>query len=87
MREDKRLAAMRANPLSVRFDDLAAVLESVGFTQRRGKGSHVLFKHPQNNARLSVPDSGHGYVKPTYVRKALELADAARQAEEDDGRF
>lgn len=50
-------------------------MQLFGFETRRGRGSHVLFKHVASGARLTVPDPGHGTVKPAYVRKAIMLMD------------
>jgi hypothetical protein len=72
---DKRIrrliATVAANPKNCAFEDLARLLEAVGFEHRAAKGSHHYFKcgmYP-----LAVPYRRP--VKEYYVRRALELVE------------
>ena len=68
---DKRIARWRNNPAGVRYDELAAMLVGLGFEQRAGRGSHVVFKHRETGVALTIPRPSHGTVKPVYVREVL----------------
>jgi len=46
-RKEKLIARMRANPVGVRFDDACKVARWLGFEQKGGKGSHVVFVHAE----------------------------------------
>jgi predicted RNA binding protein YcfA (HicA-like mRNA interferase family) len=53
-RREKLLAKIRNNPKSVRYDELAKVLEWHGFDLRRSKGSHRMYvRTPQNHDCLA----------------------------------
>lgn len=43
-RKEKLLAAIRANPKAVRFDDACKAAEFVGFVFHGGEGSHRVYK-------------------------------------------
>jgi predicted RNA binding protein YcfA (HicA-like mRNA interferase family) len=70
------------NPKNVSFNDLETLLESFGFTVRKGKGSHHVFKRP-GCYPLTVPFNRP--VKSVYVKKALKyINDLIAQGEIDD---
>lgn len=74
-KKDKRLARCRNNPSNVSFDELVALLGSLGFVRDRTQGSHLIFVH----ARADVPfvnlQRVAGMAKPYQVRQVLELVD------------
>jgi len=69
-KRDKRIAAMRRNPKTVRPDELDAVLLAAGFEARQESTSHKLYK--RGTQQISVPQR-HPYLLPTYVKQALDL--------------
>lgn len=74
-KKDKALERLRQNPRNVRFEELAAILLSLGFVMKEGgKGSHVVFKLP-GQPPLTVPRN-KPFIKPIYVKLALELIDS-----------
>jgi len=68
-RAQRLLETVQASRKSCRFEDLSALLEAVGFTQRVGKGSHVIFK--RGPVTISVPRRKP--VKEVYVEQVLAL--------------
>lgn len=71
-RAQRLLEVVLANRKNCRFEDLAGLLEAVGFTARNGKGSHVVFK--RGSSIITVPRRKP--VKEIYVEHALALIDA-----------
>jgi len=71
-RAQRLLETVLANRKNCRFEDLAALLEAVGFTQRAGKGSHVIFK--RGAVTLTMPRRKP--VKEVYVEYVLALIEA-----------
>lgn len=59
------------NPSSLKFKQLAAVLEHFGFIVIQAKGSHVKFKHPKLSTDLIIPIH-NGDCKDFYKREALK---------------
>jgi predicted RNA binding protein YcfA (HicA-like mRNA interferase family) len=57
----------------ITFEDLKALLVTVGFTERKTSGSHVIFK--KGTHAISVPRRKP--VKETYVDQVLELVEEA----------
>lgn len=71
-RRAKLLAAIRANPKFVRFDDACKAAEWLGFTHKGGKGSHRAF------ARAGEPDllvfqNRQGTVPPYQCRQLAKM--------------
>ena len=67
----KLLAAMRASPRSVRYDDLAKVCEHYFGPPRRTSGSHAVFKTPwAGDPRVNIQND-HGKAKAYQVRQVL----------------
>lgn len=81
---DKRERAMRENVRAVRLADVLAVLEAAGFDCQSGRQGHWTCVHLGSGARCNVPTphgAGEHFVKPTYVRAALEALDESRRAQ------
>jgi predicted RNA binding protein YcfA (HicA-like mRNA interferase family) len=70
-RRDKQIERMRENPRNVRFDDIDAILRSLGFDSRQ-KGSHVVYTNGEY--RITVPVN-RPFIKPVYVKQLLRLLD------------
>lgn len=78
----KRLAALRASQKGWRYDDLAGILESFGFTtDEKGGGSHRVWKHP-SGVRVGLVDSGSGTLLSAYAREVLKALDSLPKPEE-----
>lgn len=79
----KLLAAMlRArDPRGFTYDEAAKVLTSIGFqpTRTKPKGSHRLWRLEfvgetgRNSIYVGLVDSGHGTIKPEYIKKMIEV--------------
>lgn len=71
----KAVAAMRANPRNIRYDDLAKVCEHYFGPPRTGSGSHAVFKTPwPGDPRVNIQNN-HGKAKPYQVRQVLAAID------------
>lgn len=71
----KIVAAMRANPANVRFDDLAKVCEHYFGAPRTSGGSHAVFKTPwPGDPRVNIQND-RGKAKPYQVRQVLAAID------------
>lgn len=80
-KKEKALEKLRQNPKNVRFEELVAILLSLGLEIREGgKGSHIVVKSPGQRP-LTIPRK-KPFIKPTYVKLALELIDSL--AEDND---
>jgi hypothetical protein len=77
---DKTLDRMRNNPKDWRIDDLKAAARRAELDWRQPGTSHVTFSSP-GLIPLTVP--AHRPVKPFYVKRFVELIDAARAKDDD----
>lgn len=67
----KIVAAMRANPRSIRYDDLAKVCGHYFGPSRSGSGSHTVFRTPwPGDPRVNIQND-HGLAKAYQVRQVL----------------
>ena len=67
----KIVAAMRANPRNIRYDDLAKVCEHHFGPPRTSGGSHLVFKTPwPGDPRVNIQND-HGMAKAYQVRQVL----------------
>jgi hypothetical protein len=68
------LEQARRGPANVRFADLRRLVEAIGYTLRRQKGSHQVFTHA---ARPSLPminlQSDGATAKPYQVRQVVRI--------------
>lgn len=71
-RREKLLAAIRANPKAVRFDDACKSAEWLGFTHKGGKGSHRAFARPGEPDLLVFQDR-QGFVPPYQGRQLAKM--------------
>ena len=67
-REVKLLAAIRANPRSVRFKDACRAARLLGLVHEGGKGSHRVFKRKGEPVQLNFQDRD-GYIPPYQARQ------------------
>jgi len=74
VRRDKLLAAIRANPKAVRFDDACKLAEYIGFTHKSGQGSHRAFGRPGEPDLLNFQNRG-GYIPPYQARQLIKMMD------------
>ena len=70
----KLLAAVRANPNAVRFNDACKVAERIGFTHQGGQGSHRAFGRPGEPDLLNFQNRG-GYIPPYQARQLIRMMD------------
>ena len=80
-RRDKLLAAIRANPKAVRFEDACKVAERLGFTHSGGQGSHRAFGRPDEPDLLNFQNRG-GTIPPYQARQLIRMMD--KYGEQDD---
>jgi hypothetical protein len=79
-KHEKLIAAIRANPKAVRFDDACKIALSLGFIHQGGKGSHRVFKRKGEATQLNFQNR-NGLI-PFY--QALQLLAMLDQYGEDD---
>lgn len=70
----KLLAKARNNPDGVRFDDVCALAECVGFEFSRQRGSHRMFKLPGSMTVMNFQNR-NGYAKPYQVKQLIKVID------------
>jgi hypothetical protein len=72
---EKIVAAMRANPRNIRFDDLVKVCGHYFGPSRTSGGSHAVFKTPwQGDPRVNIQND-HGHAKAYQVRQVVAAID------------
>jgi predicted RNA binding protein YcfA (HicA-like mRNA interferase family) len=71
-KQEKRLQRIRQNPKNVRFDDMDALLLSLGF-EKRQRGSHATYVL-RGQGRITIPFR-KPFVLPVYVKEVLKLLD------------
>lgn len=59
---------------NVAFADFILLMKALGFSERRSRGSHHLFVHPQVKEFMNV-QGVKGKVKPYQARQLLKLVD------------
>ena len=75
-KKQKRLDAIRNNPKGVRFDDLVALVLSVGFVAVRQVGSHAIYQHSDCPAELiNLQSTKDGNAKVYQVEQVLAVID------------
>jgi len=70
---EKLLKRIRRNPKAVRFNDVAKILESMGYEQRqpnRGSSHWIFRKH--GCMPITIPRQ-EPYVKETYVKIIIDM--------------
>jgi len=72
VKREKLLAAIRANPTGVRFEDACRAAELLGFRHKGGKGSHRAFARPGEPELLNFQDRG-GCIPPYQARQLVRM--------------
>ncbi len=69
------VAAMRANPKAIRFDDLCKVCDAFFGESRQSGSSHRVYKTPwRGDPRVNIQNA-KGNAKPYQVRQVLAAID------------
>ncbi len=74
MNPAKLLSKALRNPSGLRFEELCALAEALGFTLARTSGSHHIFIHPVARELVNLQNVG-GKAKAYQVRQLLRLAE------------
>lgn len=69
---EKLIEKMRRLPPQMRYEEVARVLEALGFVEVRSSGSHHIFRHPDGRKQI-VPKHKGQVVKATYLKQVLRL--------------
>jgi predicted RNA binding protein YcfA (HicA-like mRNA interferase family) len=69
-RAHKLLAAMEANPLDWRVEQIETVAKAFGLTVHRPGGSHCIVRHV-NGRKVGIP--AHRPIKAIYIRQFVRL--------------
>ena len=72
MRPRKTLDRIRAGSRDVKFRDLLAVVQALGFEVARISGSHHILRHPDVAELLNLQDVD-GAAKPYQIRQLMAL--------------
>lgn len=80
-KREKLVAAIRASPKSVRFEDACKVAEGLGFTHKGGQGSHRVFGRPDEPDLLNFQNRS-GTIPPYQARQLIRMMD--KYGGEDD---
>ncbi len=75
-RDLRTLARMREGGV-VSFRDLLHLIEAAGFSLRRQRGSHRVYKHPLVSGALVVQPTGAD-AKKYQIQQVLDMLDEAR---------
>lgn len=82
-RIEKRIRKLHESPRNVSSRELISLLQSLGFNESGGKGSHRAFKHLKlPEAILVVPNQDP--LKVIYVIKARKFLDELMEILEDE---
>jgi predicted RNA binding protein YcfA (HicA-like mRNA interferase family) len=71
----KLLAKARNNPSDVRFTELLALAEAIGYRFERTRGSHRIYVHPAVPLHLNLQPGKDGKAKAYQVRRLLDDID------------
>ena len=83
MRPRRLLKRIVVSPHNVRFRDLLALAEALGFRVARTEGSHHILTHPGLPELLNLQEV-KGQAKPYQVRQLLQLVERYDLRVEDD---
>ncbi len=72
MNKKRILAKILTGSRNIRFAELTALVEALGFTLSRTNGSHHIYQHPQVTAPINLQNV-NGQAKPYQVRQVIEL--------------
>ena len=69
---EKLIEKMRRLPPQMRYEEVARVLEALGFEEVRSRGSHHIFRHLDGRMLTGSKHKGQ-VVKATYLKQVLRL--------------
>ena len=72
---------IKNNPQEIRFEEIDSLLKNAGFQKRKGKGSHMIYSHPDlNDIRdyITIPYK-KPHIKKIYIKRALEILERLNQ--------
>lgn len=72
MNKRKVLEKALAGSRNIRFSDLVALIEALGFRLARVNGSHHIFQHPFVAEAINLQNVG-GQAKPYQIRQVLKI--------------
>lgn len=79
----KDFLKIRQHPKHVSLEDLEQLLTDYGFVPRGGKGSHMVYQHPDEANPIVV--AVHGKHVPAYiVKQVLDVIDRLIDQEQND---
>jgi len=73
-RKEKLLAAIRANPRAVRFDDACKAAELIGFVFHGGEGSHRVYKREDELMILNFQNR-KGFIAEYQAKQLIQMMD------------
>ena len=57
------------------YNELARLMKKAGWQfDRNGKGSHKIWRHPERQYQIPIPDHGSKKIKPNLVRAIIKQA-------------
>jgi len=83
MKPRKLLRRIVVSPHNVRFQEMLALAEALGFRVARTEGSHHILTHPGIPELLNLQDV-KGQAKPYQVRQLLQLVERYNLTLEED---
>ena len=81
-RRQKRIEKIQNNPAGVRFQEICSLAEQLEFTQRGGKGSHIVYEKDGVDEILTFQDR-KGMTKPYQVKQLLAVIEKYRLGERE----
>lgn len=55
------------------YSELAKLMKKAGWQfDRNGKGSHKIWRHPERQYQIPIPDHGSKEIKPNLVRAIIK---------------
>ena len=57
------------------YNELVRLMKKAGWQfDRNGKGSHKIWRHPERQYQIPIPDHGSKEIKPNLVRAIIKQA-------------
>jgi predicted RNA binding protein YcfA (HicA-like mRNA interferase family) len=73
---DKLIAKMRNAPANIRFADIEALLDYLGFVLYNRRGSHCVYHSPSGQVLTLVrPHGGKATCHPADIKKLIKVLD------------
>lgn len=87
VKKNKLLKKVSSGSRNIRFDEFVSLLEGLGFTLKRVKGSHHIFGHPKIPKAFPIQPKENGQAKPYQIHQLLKLIEVYNlrlESEEDE---